>query len=232
MANSRYKNILIIRSEPGASKTAAKILDLGYSPIILPAAVLSATNNPINIESIQAFLITSSNAPRLANLTKECFEIPVYAVGDATQKAAIDRGFKEVISAGGDASTLAMLVADRLKAKNGALVHLRGNEVAGDVKGLLEACGFEVKTEIIYETIENPEFELNINNILKNNQGAVLFHSPKGAQRFAKFADKSLLKNWEALAISNGVSDKINNLFENIKISTSPNENSILKLLE
>lgn len=229
MANNA-KSCLIIRSQTGADATAAKVANLGYCPIILPAAILCPTNNIININNIQAILITSSNAPRLAKLNDDILKIPVFAVGDATKQAAIEAGFENVISAGGDASALAVLTADRLKPNNGALMHLRGLEVAGDVKGLLNACGFEVKTTTIYETIENPEFVLNINNILKENSGIVLFHSPKGAQRFRKYADFSLLSHWTAICISSATMVSIDEpAWKQIHAAISPNEASMME---
>ncbi len=222
---------LITRTMPGAQATAQKIAPLGYEPIILPAAILRPTNSSIDINGVQALLVTSSNAPYLANLSPDILDLPVYAVGDATAKAANDAGFANVVSAGGDASTLAVLVADRLKPQNGALMHLRGHEIAGDVAGLLGACKFEVRSTEIYETIDNPEFSQQINQILAQNSGIIMFHSPKGAQRFRKYADFSLLKNWSALCISQASSIPIDEpIWANFLIAQKPNEASMLEL--
>lgn len=223
---------LITRTMPGADATAQKIAPLGYEPIILPAAILRPTNSSIDINGIQALLVTSSNAPNLANLTPEILTLPVYAVGDATAKAARNAGFENVVSAGGDASTLAVLAADRLKPKDGALMHLRGHEVAGDVAGLLGACKFEVRATEIYETIDNPEFGEKINQILAKNDGIIMFHSPKGAQRFRKYADFSLLKNWSALCISQASSIPIDEpIWANFLIAQKPNEAAMIELI-
>jgi uroporphyrinogen-III synthase len=223
---------IITRTMPGAQMTAQKIIEYNYEPIILPAALLNPTNAHIETQNIQALLVTSSNAPRLAQLNDEIRALPVYAVGDATAKAANDAGFVNVVSAGGDASTLAVLAADRLKPKGGALMHLRGHEVAGDVSGLLKACGFEVKSTEIYQTIDNPEFSGKINEILQNNDGIILFHSPKGAQRFAKYANFAHLHQWSAVCISNGASIPIDEpVWKKFLIANRPNETSMLELI-
>lgn len=232
--NKNAASVLIIRTEPGASNSAARVSEMGYNPIILPAASAIATHAKFDHRNVQAILVTSSNAPRLADFCPEAFDIPVYAVGDATAQSAKLRGFKNIISAGGDASALAVLVADRLKKENGALLHLRGTEVAGDVSGFLSACGFETRAHIVYETIDCPEFSAKLPEVLVNNSGVVLFHSPKGAARFAKAALGQNLQNWRALGISNAAIAPINSeiwQWKDIQISNAPNEEGMLNLL-
>ncbi len=228
------QSVLIIRTEPGASNTASKIAALGYTPIILPAARAVPTNAKFDHRNVQAILMTSSNAPRLTKFCPEAFAIPVYAVGDATANAAREIGFEDVISAGGDASALAVLVADRLKKENGALLHLRGTEVAGDVAGFLAACGFETRAQIVYETIDCPEFKEKLPEVLAQNSGYVLFHSPKGAQRFAAAALDAKLEEWCAIGISQAANSPIADEkwgWARIVFARSPNEESMLELL-
>lgn len=220
---------LIIRTMPLALQTAQAVTDLGYEPIVLPAAILKPTENSVDATQIQAFLVTSPNAPPLAKIEKYMLSIPVYAVGDRTAKACENMGFENVISAGGDAAALAVLVADRLSVKNGALMHLRGNEISGDVKGLLSACGFEVKSVTVYETIENPRFKRELPESLEIGQGIVLFHSPKGAARFREALKDIDLRNWRAYAISNAAAASLVDLgFKEIKIAQMPNEGALL----
>ncbi|KAF0183907.1 MAG: uroporphyrinogen-III synthase [Hyphomonadaceae bacterium] len=226
------KTCLIIRTEPGASFTAQKVQQLGFSPIILPAAIAVATHAKFDHSNVQAILVTSSNAPRLADFCPEALAIPVYAVGDATAAAAQEIGFQNVISAGGDASALAVLVADRLDKRHGALLHLRGTEVAGDVVGFLGACGFEVRSHIVYETALNPDFKASLRAILSANSGVILFHSPNGAQRFAANCEPEMVKNWVAIGISNAALKIFEaGLWPFVAIETAelPNENSLLQ---
>lgn len=220
---------LIIRTMPLALQTAQAVTDLGYEPIVLPAAILKPTENLIEASNIQAFLVTSPNAPPLSKIKREMLSIPVYAVGDKTAKACDDLGFESVISAGGDAAALAVLVADRLSPKNGALLHLRGNEVAGDVNGLLSACGFDVKSVTVYETIENPNFKSELPDILRNYEGIILFHSPKGAMRFKEAMAQCNLEKWRGVAISKAAASPLEDFgFKDLVIAQMPNENALL----
>lgn len=228
------KSVLIIRTEPGAALSAGRVRQFGLEPIVLPAATAIPTHAKFDHTNVQAILATSSNAPRLADFCPEAFHIPVYAVGDATAESAQKVGFETVISAGGDASALAVLVADRLNKKDGALLHLRGTEVAGDVTGFLSACGFETRMQIVYETIENPEFKIKLPQILADYSGSVLFHSPKGAQRFSKAAQNIELQNWRAIGISSAAVAPIDHEkwhWARIGFAKAPIEESLLELL-
>lgn len=228
------KYVLIIRTERGAISTAKKVVEMGLTPIILPAAKIIPSNIKPDFSNIQALLVTSSNTLSNVSINDEALSIPIYAVGDATAASCQDKGFKNVISAGGDANALAMLIADRLKPQNGALMHLRGHDVAGDARGLLEACGFEVISHIVYETEDNIEFKEQLSDILKQKSGFVLFHSPKGAMRFANVAKYNDVANWAAIAISQAAINDVKEgfIWKKIMIAQKPNEASMLSLLE
>src|SRR6185437_1733472 len=75
----------------------------------------------------------------------------VFAVGDASAAAARLAEFRSVASAGGDVADLAALVAARLSPQQGALVHIAGSEVAGDLAGTLGRAGFSLRRAVLYE---------------------------------------------------------------------------------
>ena len=230
--NETPKHIIITRTNPGAGKTALRVENMGLTPIILPAAMVIAKDFEVDIEGVQALLVTSSNAPQLAQFDEHLLSIPIYAVGDATMEACITRGFTQVISAGGDASALAVLIADRLKPEDGKLLHLRGDDVAGDVGGLLRACGFEVINAVCYTTALNPDFVAQINPILHENSGFVMFHSPKGAERFYSALDEKKLENWCAICISEAAAQPILTAgFKEIRVASRPNEDAMFDII-
>jgi uroporphyrinogen-III synthase len=230
---SKPEQIIITRTLPGAEKTALRAKSLGLEPIILPAAKVIAKDFKVDIEGLQALLVTSSNAPQLANINDNLLSIPIYAVGDATMDACINRGFTQVISAGGDANALAVLIADRLKPEDGKLMHLRGDDVAGDVGGLLRACGFELINAVCYTTIINPEFNEKINPLLTENSGFIMFHSPKGSERFAAALLNTSLDNWCAICISEAASQALNGLgFKEIRVAARPNEDAMFDIIK
>jgi uroporphyrinogen-III synthase len=195
---------LITRAQPGADATAATLRGLGHEAIPVPAAVIVPTYAHISIEGVQALLMTSAAAARNAISTPELRLLPVYAVGDATASAAVEAGYETVISAGGDGAALAVLAADRMEPKAGALLHLRGQEVAGDVTGMLNACGFQTRLLEVYQTNDHPDFGTKLNHHLRADEGFVLFHSPAGARRFgtAVLNKAHDLTKWHAIGLS------------------------------
>jgi uroporphyrinogen-III synthase len=195
---------LITRTQPGADASAARLRDLGFEAIATPAAMITPTGADVVIEGVQALLMTSAAAARSTKVNAGIRALPVYAVGDATAQAAIEAGFEMVISAGGDGAALAVLAADRMKPGDGALLHLRGHEVAGDVTGMLTACGFETRLVEVYHTDDHPDFQKHICAYLQDRAGLILFHSPAGARRFALAVEgyDLNLNHWYAVGLS------------------------------
>jgi uroporphyrinogen-III synthase len=175
---------LVTRTYPGALVTQALLQSMGHNAINVPAAHIVPTHAKIDASGVQALLMTSAAAARSVTIGPEIAALPVYAVGDATAEAAVLAGFESVISAGGDGATLAVLAADRMKTDAGSLLHLRGQEVAGDVTGMLDACGFKTRFVEVYQTHDHPDFPAQIIQHLRSETGLVLFHSPAGARRF------------------------------------------------
>jgi uroporphyrinogen-III synthase len=195
---------LITRTQPGAQVTEVLLRDVGLRPYCVPAATIVATGAAVDVSGVQALLMTSAAAARAITLDATLRPLPVYAVGDATAEAAIQAGFTNVISAGGDGAALAVLAADRMKTDHGALLHLRGQEVAGDVTGMLSACGFETRFVEVYHTQDHPDFRKAILDHVRTKSGIILIHSPAGARRLcaALQGTEVDLGNWDIAALS------------------------------
>lgn len=195
---------LITRTQPGADATASTLRDLGFDAHVVPAAIIRPTYASVSIDGVQALLMTSAASARMTQADDTLRALPVYAVGDATAAAAQDAGYENVISAGGDGAALAVLAADRMSPADGALLHLRGQEVAGDVTGMLDACGFQTRLLEVYYTEDHPNFKDRLVPFLSNPRGLVLFHSPAGARRFGVAISKPPydLSGWHAIGLS------------------------------
>lgn len=193
---------IITRTLPGALASGQRASALGWEPLILPAMQVQPTGADIQVSGVQALLMTSASAARHAMAGADARALPLFAVGDATAEAARLAGFREVISARGDAATLAMLAADRLRPADGALLHLRGGEVAGDVAGMLAACGFQTQQAIVYVTEQRASFLGDVHGALAERAGAVLVHSPAGSRALAAGAAGLDLSRWRLVALS------------------------------
>jgi uroporphyrinogen-III synthase len=195
---------IITRAQPGAQVSAEGVAGLGRNPLVIPAAIVSSTDAKVDVSGVQALLMTSAAAARHLQTSLEVRALPVYAVGDATAQAAREAGFEQVISAGGDGATLAVLAADRMKPATGALLHVRGSEVAGDVTSMLRACGFATHSLEVYHTIDHGDFQRHVCAAINEHHGLIVLHSPAGARRLLAAVTGQTLQfgQWRAIGLS------------------------------
>ena len=126
--------VLITRPRPDAEALAALLRERGIESLIEPLLEIIPTPVPaLDLDDVQALLLTSANgASALAHKTDRR-DLVVFVVGPATAATARDAGFADVTVADGDVAALADLVESRLDAAGGALLHVSGSAVAGDL---------------------------------------------------------------------------------------------------
>jgi uroporphyrinogen-III synthase len=174
--------IAITRALPDAERSAARLRELGAKPIVAPLLEIVPRAYSADMSGAQALLFTSANGVRAAQALRES-ALPVLAVGDATARTAIEAGFANVRSAKGDVAALAAMAAATLDPKAGALVHVSGADVAGDLVGALRRAGFDARRVVVYEARvvdALPEAYMQPLDM-------VAFHSARAARAFAGF---------------------------------------------
>ena len=180
------------RTEPGASRTAARLTARGFEPLIAPVlAVRPIVQPPPDLTDIDALAFTSPNGVAVfADLCRDR-SLPVYAVGDATAERAKQAGFGTVTSASGALSDLAWLLAGEA---HGRVLVPGAREPAGDLDALLHRA---------VETVILPVYEATATKA-KPPQGfeAVLAHSPRAAQGVAQALGRNGGAGRLAVAIS------------------------------
>jgi len=117
--------VLVTRPEPAASRTAARLRELGHEAIVAPLLIPRPLDWAVPPGKWQAVAFTSASAAALAGDLSALALLPAYAVGEATAAAARDAGFTQVRSARGDASAVfALAAADGIA----RLLHLAGQD--------------------------------------------------------------------------------------------------------
>jgi uroporphyrinogen-III synthase len=107
-----------------------------------------------------------------------------------TAARARAEGFAAVASAAGNSMDLARLVADRLRQRDGRLLHISGSDVAGDLIGQLGERGFTVERSVLYEA--RPVAALSATATAALAAGEIdiaLFFSPRTAAIFTRLAE-------------------------------------------
>jgi uroporphyrinogen-III synthase len=180
---------LVTRPREEAEALSKMLADRGVAALIEPMMQIRFRSITPDLAGVQAVLCTSANGVRaLARATAER-AIPILAVGDTTAARARAEGFARVASAGGNAGDLVRLAADRLRPRDGRLLHICGNIAAGDLVGELGALGFEVERSVLYEAQPISGLSIAATDALSAHEvDFALFFSPRTAAIFVKLA--------------------------------------------
>lgn len=192
----------------------------------------------LDLNGVQAVLFTSANGVRAFAAMTATVDLPVFAVGDRTATAARKAGFARVESAGGDVTSLARLVTQRLVPTDGVVLHPAGTAVAGDLSGQLAADGFVVRRAVIYEAREATGFTGEVETALLDGEiDIVLFYSPRTATTFVNLAQASGLESacekLEALCLSAAVADAADPImWRRVMVAPEPTQDALLATLD
>jgi len=168
----------------------------GHQPIVAP---LSEVEHLAKVDPKAgpwaAIVLTSATA--LSGIVsfaagKECLDVPIFAVGDATAKAARAIGFTEVASAGGRVNDLINLVVARLQPP-ARVLYLAGEQRSGDLAGALRAKNFEVDLVVVYRFLNARVLPEPAAAALNSELDGVLHFSRAAAEAFVNAAGNSNL---------------------------------------
>ncbi len=231
--------ILVTRSQPRAADTAGALRARGHAPIVAPLFEMErlADVDP-KTGPWDAILLTSANG--LVGIVsfahdRKWHNIPVFAVGDVSAKAARDMRFADVTSADGSVNDLAELVAARLTPP-ARLLYLAGEERAGDLAGALRSKNFEVDVVVVYRFVTAQYLPEPAAAALKGELDAVLHFSPASADDFLKAARNSNLLDAALnkpvhLCLSEQVAAPLRAAgAAHIQVAARPNQDALLEL--
>jgi len=230
---------LVTRPHNDAQCLAMLLAARGIEPVIAPMIEIVDRDAAVPcLTGVQAILCTSANGVRALARANDERAAPMFAVGDATARAARAAGFTAVESAGGNVDDLARLVRRRLTPADGRLVHVAGSEVAGDLAGMLGATGFMVERAVLYDAHAAEAFEPETARLI--DDGAIdlaLFFSPRSAAIFARLTEAAGVSGGlaatMALSISAAADTALSGLrFRERLVAASPTQAALLTLVD
>lgn len=231
--------VIVTRGWPGAERTAAGLRAMGISPLITPVLDINfRAKIDVDLTDVQAIVFTSANGVRAWGPRRSERDFPVFAVAKATAEAARDIGFRRVHSADGNVEALCDLVQRKLKPAKGAILHVRGIHVAGDLGGRLKKAGYKVREAIGYGAVAVDTLaEEAIAAIVSGAPVQVLVHSARGAKTFLDLLKRFGLQNWLDSVSVYGISARALKPLEGAGFSalyaaSTPDEDALLALLE
>lgn len=146
--------VLVTRPEPGASKTAARLAELGFEPVVLPLSkIVPRDPQPLGRAQFDVVAVSSANAARHApaSLIARLAALPCHVVGAATAAAARAAGFPIVLVAAGDAAALARQLCERSDPGT-HVAYLCGRVRTPALEDALAACDMPVTAIETYDT--------------------------------------------------------------------------------
>ncbi|WP_374388204.1 uroporphyrinogen-III synthase, partial [Brevundimonas sp.] len=179
MIRSPSARVWITRAELGAARTADRLREQGFEPLIRPLLAVEFLPADLpDIDGFAALAFTSRNGVAAFAALSSRRDRPVFAVGDATARAAREIGFTEVQSADGDLIALARLVASRA---SGPILAPVAETPAGDLGQAVRAAGgaASIQSVAVYRTASTDAPPPDAFD-------AVLVHSPRAAQVLAQ----------------------------------------------
>jgi uroporphyrinogen-III synthase len=231
------QSVLITRAEPGATQTSKRLTELGMRPIVAPIfATYSRVIDVRDIHRIAAHVATSGNA--IAAIPEVLRDRPMFTVGDATKSVALHAGFATVLSASGNASDLAELVANKFDPASGTLLFPTTKGQGIHLAQALRKRGFRVLRRIAYHVEKVPELPPHaVRSLRSGGITAALFFSTESAHHFVRLIQRAelaeTLVNVEAVAISQRAIVPLRRLrWRRISVADKPNQDAMLNLLK
>jgi len=229
--------VLITRPRADAEKLTRALEVRGHRALIAPVLTIEPIPDALpDLKDIQALVLTSANAvPALAGIDPGR---PVFAVGEATARAARAAGCGDVRPAAGDAASLARLISAACRPEDGALLHLAGTEVRPGLAEALAAAGFELRRQAVYRALAASRLPPAVIAAIRSGAiDAVLLFSPRSAALFVDLIVRhdlaGCLGKTEAICLSAAVAAPCGRLsWARLRVAAQPKVEMLLRQLE
>ncbi|MEM1390759.1 MAG: uroporphyrinogen-III synthase [Pseudomonadota bacterium] len=233
---SRYPQILVIRSEPGASETVARLEAADYETIKSP--VLAIANDlevalP-DLSEIEDLIFTSANGVRAFSQRSDRRDHKAWCVGPATAAAAEEAGFERVEQSSGNATDLADYIIERTTPTDKRMLHIANAEAKGHLRTRLTDAGFALAFCPLYRMTRASHLPMDaLEALVSQAPTLVLIHSEKGALAFSDLISSLTPQNCTGVAISHQAAEPLSGFaLKHINIADRPDEDSLMETLQ
>lgn len=223
--------IWITRARPGAEATARRVEALGFTALIDPLLEIDFLEPELDLSGVAVLAFTSANGVEAFARLTTVRDLPVYAVGETTARAAREAGFARPFSADGDVEALAALIA---RTRPGPVLCVGAREPAADLPARLQVEGVSARALAVYAALDRspaPETVARLAGI-----DAVLLHSPRAARGLAEVLQHTPVPAMRALCLSQAVADPLAAALSagrvgSVAFASRPRESALLDLL-
>lgn len=231
-------HVLVTRPETDAAVFGEKLEALGHKVTLEPLLLVESL--PIEkgaLDSVAGIVATSRNGLRaLADspALQEARKLPLFAVGPGTAELARNLGFEAIKAGAGTGAELVPIIAEVIRAGGAPLLHIRGEDIAFDLKTALAERGIAVREAIVYRTKPAETLSPATRDLLRAGEiDGVILMSPRTGMTFTRLvAAEGLLgqaRKLVLLCLSPAVAATVEPLAAaRVEIAESPNAASML----
>ena len=161
-------HILFTRPEVESIYSAKKFIKLGHRVSVFPILnIIKKKIIDINFTNYNSVIFTSSNAVLCLDQNIQT-NIRCFCVGEVTAAQAKQKGFNNIITAGGNYLQLKETILNIADKSDGKFLYIRGEDVAHNLEADLKKNGYSIDSVINYTSSLNPDFDQKTLTILKD----------------------------------------------------------------
>lgn len=223
--------ILITRPDPGGTEFEHALRAVGIGPVEFmhsPLMQIVPVKTALDLTGFECLIFTSRAGVAQFGALSDRRDFRVYAVGDATARAADEIGM-HAISCQGDASDLIeRILADE---EPGPCLHLRGRHARGDITQTLGKAGVPTQEQVIYEQVDRDLTPEAIRALKREEPVIVPLFSPRTARQFV-LSRRGTAPIW-VVAMSAAVADETAEICpQRVEIADSPDMVSMVRAVK
>lgn len=187
------------------------------------------------LEGASALAFTSRYAVaalRRSAALRRAVELPVFAVGPATARAAQEAGFQRIITGQGTAAELLSTILQSRERGAGPIVHVAGADLAFDLQGAATKAGLAVRTVVAYRSVAVETLPADIvAAAVQGTLDTVVLLSPRTAQSWVRTVNAVgngdiILRKMRHVCLSPAVADAVT---ATARIENGPGTAEVLK---
>lgn len=168
-------HILFTRPEIDSVYSAKKLIQLGHQVSVFPILnIVKKKIIDINFTNYNSVVFTSSNAVLCLDQNIQS-NVRCFCVGEVTAVQAKQKGFNNIITAGGNYLQLKETILNITDKNDGKFLYIRGEDIAHNLEEDLKVSGYRIDSVINYTTSLNPDFDQKTLKILKDQSIDLIF---------------------------------------------------------
>lgn len=213
------RRVAVLRPEPGNRATVAALARAGLEAIVLPLfEIVPVAWAPPDPAAHDGLLLTSANAARCAGAGLAALAgLPVFAVGEATARAAREAGLAVAATGNDDMTAIVEIAATR---GHHRLLHLAGRDRTTAPVGVTAVV-------TVYEAREIEIVPADLQPVAGQ---IALLHSPRAARRFAALAETIDRSTVRLATLSAAVADAAGAGWAEIAVADSRADTALVAL--